>query len=193
MLIDNWKTSWKLWSVLASVALGLFNAAVAADFWGLLGTLGPGGAAAITSVVTIVVIPLLRMLKQQADEAVPPDQVQKQGGFVRPSLLVVTAVTALLVACASMPAPKTFEDNVAATVVSVTQTRKAAELLLVAGKITRADAENVQKQADNAREAVAVAMAIRTTDPGAAQNKLTAAVTVLRALDTYLAQKGSKP
>lgn len=100
---------------------------------------------------------------------------------------------AFLGACGSMPSPKTFDDKVAATVVSVTQTRKAAELLLVAGKISRADAENVQKQADAAREAIAVAMAIRSNDPTAAQTKLETAVKVLQLLDSYLAQKGTKP
>lgn len=107
------------------------------------------------------------------------------------SWLIALAFTACAVT--GMPSAKTFEDKAAAAIVSVAQTRKAAELLLVAGKITKADAQNIQQQADNAREAVSVALAIRSTDPTAAQTKLEATIKVLQLLDSYLANKGAKP
>jgi hypothetical protein len=189
-LIDNWQSSWKFWSSAAAILAGAFNAAVLANFYGLLDSLGPQWLAAINMVVGIVVIPLLRALKQTADEnaEVP---APKQGGFIQPTLLIVMLTTAMLVACAGMPGPKTFEDSLAIGVTSVTQVRKTAEILLTAKKISKADAENVQQQADNAREAIALAIAIRTADPAAAQTKLTTAIEVLRALDRYLASKGT--
>lgn len=72
MLIDNWKTSWKLWSSFAAIVIGAFNAAAAANFYGLLDSLGPQGLAAINAVCVGVLIPVLRVIKQYADEQTPP-------------------------------------------------------------------------------------------------------------------------
>lgn len=89
--------------------------------------------------------------------------------------------------------PKTFEDHVAVSITSVTQVRKVTRVLLEAKKISPADAQNVQNQADVAREGINIAIAIKSTDPAAAQSKLAAAVTVLKALDAYLAAKQGSP
>jgi len=107
--------------------------------------------------------------------------------------LASLVLVALLIGCAQMglPQAKTFEDHVAVSISSVTQVRKVARILLQAGKIKRDDAANVQAQAEMAREAISIATALRDTDPAAAQTKLTAAITVLRALDAYLASKGT--
>lgn len=104
--------------------------------------------------------------------------------------LAIALLATLLMGCSSLGVqPKTFEDHVAVSISSVTQVRKVATLLLAAGKISKADAQNVQDQANLAREGVNIALAVRPTDPAAAQTKLTAAITVLRALDAYLAAK----
>jgi NACalpha-BTF3-like transcription factor len=104
--------------------------------------------------------------------------------------LAIALMAALLMGCAQIGVqPKTFEDHVAVSTSSITQVRKVARVLLEAGKISKADAQNVQDQADVAREGVNIALALRSTDPAAAQNKLTAAIAVLRALDAYLAAK----
>lgn len=95
----------------------------------------------------------------------------------------------LLTACAALgvPTPETFNEREAAAISSVTAARELTTSLLVAGRISPADARNVQQQADNLREGIAVASAIHATDPGAAENRLTAAITALSALNQYLA------
>jgi hypothetical protein len=195
MLIDNWKTSWKLWSSLAAILAGAFNAAAAANFYGLLDNLGPQGLAAINAVVGLIVIPVLRVLKQTADEQtpLPPIQPPAQGGYARPGVLLALAA-ALLIGCTQMGmvTPQTFNQKVAAAITSVTSVRQTATVLLNAGKISVDDARNVQAQADSAMSAVAIARQIADKDPAAGQTKLTAALTILQALDTYLATKGSK-
>jgi hypothetical protein len=189
-LIDNWKTSWKLYSSIAAILIGAFNAAAAANFYGLLDSLGPQGLAAINAVVGLIVIPVLRVIKQSADEAGPAEHVQKEAGFARPSMLL-TLAAALLIGCSTMgvPAPQTFNQRAAAAITSVTSVRQTATVLLQAGKLTAEDARNVQAQADNAMAAIAIARNVSTTDPAGGQTKLTAALTILQALDAYLTSR----
>lgn len=73
MLINNWKTSWKLYSSLAAILIGALNAAAAANFYGLLDKLGPQGLAGVNAVLVGVLIPVLRVIKQYADEQEPTD------------------------------------------------------------------------------------------------------------------------
>lgn len=68
MLIENWKQSWKFLSMLAAAALGLFDAAYAANFYGLLANLPAETFAAINAAVAGLVIPVLRVLKQFGSE-----------------------------------------------------------------------------------------------------------------------------
>ena len=100
---------------------------------------------------------------------------------------------ALLVACASLglPTPTTMNEKIATAQGSVTQIRVTAAQLLTAKKISVHDAENVLKQTDAAADGIAVARTISAQDPNAAQAKLTAIVTVLTALNAYLATKGT--
>ncbi len=111
---------------------------------------------------------------------------------ILPHTLVIFAMS-LLVACAQLglPTPQTMNEKIATAQGSVTQVRTSATQLLVAKKITSADATNVLKSTDAAAEGVAVARSISTTDPTGANSKLTAAVTILTALQTYLASKGN--
>lgn len=193
MLIDNWKTSWKLYSSLAAILIGAFNAAAAANFYGLLDNLGPHGLAAINAVVGLIVIPVLRVIKQSADEAAPAD-AQKEGGFARPGLLVAMAAS-LLVACSTlgMPAPKSFDDKLAAATKTSTLVLKSTTVLLKAGKISKKDAQNVIEQNDLAMAGVTLAREIKATDPAGAETKLGATLKILTALDAYLTSKGATP
>lgn len=102
-------------------------------------------------------------------------------------------VLALIVGCSSLglPTPDTMNEKIAAAQGSVTQVRKSATQLLTARKITVADAESVLKTTDAASEGITVARSISATDPAGASTRLTAAVTILTALQTYLATKGN--
>lgn len=71
-LIDNWRTSWKFYSTLAAITAGAFNAALAANFYGLLDALSPQQIAGINAIFVGVVIPTLRAVKQFADEQEAP-------------------------------------------------------------------------------------------------------------------------
>ena len=107
------------------------------------------------------------------------------------SALVILAMT-LLVACAQLgvPTPDTVNQKIAVAVVTVTSIRTTATTLLTAQKISVEDAENIQKQADTAREGLNVARTIK--DPLSADNKVEAVTTVLRALQAYLLTKQGK-
>ena len=107
------------------------------------------------------------------------------------SKLKVSTVTILLVmltACQTIgvPTPQSFSERLAAGYVSVTAVRQSATTLIVAGKISAGDAENIQAQADNARTGLDVARTLRGTDVTAADAKLQAALTILTALDAYV-------
>lgn len=117
----------------------------------------------------------------------------KQGGFVRPLLLVLLlAVTVPIVfalqGCASLgiPAPKTFNERLAAGYVSATSVRTSARTLLNGAVITSSDAENLQKQADVAREGLDVA---RTLPSLQAEDKLQTTLLILQAAQSYLCGK----
>jgi hypothetical protein len=99
----------------------------------------------------------------------------------------------LLTACGSLglPTPKTMNEKIAAAQGSVTQIRASATMLLKAGKLSAADGQNVLVSTDAAAEAIVVARQISLSDPAAADFKLTAAVTILTAVQTYLATKGN--
>src|SRR5687768_10843286 len=83
--------------------------------------------------------------------------------------------------------PETFNQRLAVVVATVTEVRRASTTLLQAKKITPDDHENIEKQADNARAGLEIARTLSKTDEKAADAKLTAARTVLTALQAYLA------
>jgi hypothetical protein len=99
---------------------------------------------------------------------------------------LLAVIAALLVACASLPAPETFNERLAAGYSSVTAARTTATTLLEQKRITGQDAMNVQAQADIARQALDIARATHRIDAVAGDAKLTAAVTTLTALQAYL-------
>lgn len=103
---------------------------------------------------------------------------------------LLCALAILATACQNIPAPKTFNQSAAVAVVSVTQVRQTATILLTANKITKADAQNVQNQADNARRGIEVARVLYKADPVEGQSKLSTVVQGLTLIQQYLASKG---
>lgn len=108
--------------------------------------------------------------------------------FQRAAMVTVLVV---LAACTSLgvPTPENFSERVAAALTTTTTVRQTATTLLNSQIISSGDAENVLKQTDNAREGIEVARALRNVSPGAAEDKLTATLVILRALEKYLADR----
>ena len=108
---------------------------------------------------------------------------------------LLMAAAALLTACAMLgsPTPQTFNQKLAVAVATVTEARNTATTLLAAGKISAADAQNIQAQADVAREGLNVARGLSSTDLTAASTRLEMTNAALRALQTYMIAKGAKP
>jgi hypothetical protein len=107
-----------------------------------------------------------------------------------PAFVMVLAACAftLLSACAQtgVLTPKTTNEKIAAAIAAVTQIRSSATTLLIAKQISVEDAENVLRQTDAAIEAIKIA---RSLDEKNAQAKLQVTLTILNALDGYLATK----
>ena len=100
----------------------------------------------------------------------------------------------MIYACATIgePTPQTFNERMAAGIATVSGIRSTATSLLKQGKISVEDASNVQAQADNARAGLDVARKVYATDPSAGNARMTAAVTILNALQTYLNSRSTK-
>lgn len=111
-----------------------------------------------------------------------------------PYAYVMAFLCAMLVACAQLglPTPDTLNEKIAAAQGSVTQVRTSATQLLQAGKISSSDATNVLTTTDAASEGIRVARTLSAQDPNAAQAKLVATMTVLSAIQAYLATKSAK-
>lgn len=108
-------------------------------------------------------------------------------------ILLGAALALLITACSALglAKPETFNEKAAVAISSVTAVRQTATALLTAEKITAADAQNIQDQANNARAGIQVAISINATDPAAAENRITAVLVGLNALTAYLtAQQG---
>ena len=105
--------------------------------------------------------------------------------------LILTAVAVLLTGCAVLggPTPETFNQKLAVGYSTVTAVRSTATQLLQAKKIGSVDAQNVQKQADTAREGLDVAREVGKVDLKAGDLKLTSVTTALQALQRYLVSK----
>lgn len=102
---------------------------------------------------------------------------------------IIVLVLGTLVACAT---PQSFNERLLVGYETVAEVRSSTSTLLNARKIDSADAENVQKQANLAREGLDVAGSLASSQPAAAEAKLSAAQAVVRALKEYLATKGTK-
>lgn len=102
-------------------------------------------------------------------------------------------VFAMLTACATLgvEAPKTFNERLAAAYTMVTAARDTTATLLTSGKVSAAEAQNIQQQLDNARTGLDLARQVHGTSPPAGDAKLDAIVTGLTALQAYLSTRGS--
>lgn len=96
-------------------------------------------------------------------------------------LVILTACTTI-----GVPAPQTFNERLAAAYSTVTAARDTTATLLTSGKLTAADAQNVNTQCDNLRSALDVARTLRITDPVEADSRLSATIAALTALQSYL-------
>lgn len=108
------------------------------------------------------------------------------------ALALVTCLT-LLAGCASLglAQPQTFSQRLAVAYTSVSAVRATATNLLQARSITVADAENIQRTADEVRAGLDVSRSLVGVDPKAADQRLGAAVATLEALRTYLQSRGT--
>jgi len=99
----------------------------------------------------------------------------------------------IIAGCAQLglQAPTTLDQDIAATTVGITSVRNAAATLVMAGKLTPDDGQNVQTQADTIRAGVTIARSLSATNPVAAKTKLTASIAMLTALQTYLDAQGA--
>lgn len=101
-----------------------------------------------------------------------------------------TFVMALAIAGCStlgLEKPQTTNDRIGVSIVTVTTIRDLSTTLLRAGRISVADKENVERQADVARAGLEVA---RTLPSDAATSKIAQINQVLAALNSYLLTKG---
>lgn len=101
-----------------------------------------------------------------------------------PFLLILTACASL-----GLPVAKTFNERVAVAYGTVTSVRQTTSTLLVAKKINADEAQKVQTQANSARDAIDLAVTVNATNPTDADTRLTAAISILSALQTYLESK----
>jgi hypothetical protein len=100
----------------------------------------------------------------------------------------LTFLLILLSACASLniPAPTTFNQKALAAINSVDTIVQSTTTLLAAGKISKADAQQVHDQAVNLKTGIELAEQVHATNPDAGDDKLAATITALTALQGYL-------
>jgi hypothetical protein len=97
----------------------------------------------------------------------------------------------LLAACATVgdSTGDTFNQKLAVGYITVSQVRTTATALLAAGKITIADAQNIQVQADAARTGLDIARGFAGADKDVAIGRLQMVTTILSAASAYLASR----
>jgi hypothetical protein len=100
--------------------------------------------------------------------------------------LVVGIFIAAMYGCAT---PQTFGERLLTGYNVTAEMRSQASTLLNLRRIGSADAENVQRQADIAREGLDIAKGMRSTQPQAAEDKLASTQAVISALKAYLLAK----
>lgn len=106
------------------------------------------------------------------------------------AIVLMVAVALMLPAC-QMLVPKTFNERLATGYATVTTVRQTATTLLTSQAISSKDAQNIQNQANAARDGLDVARDIRAAFPGQAEDKLTATIQILTALQKYVESKGA--
>jgi hypothetical protein len=106
-------------------------------------------------------------------------------------LALMSLVVGMVGACAAMGgiAPETYGERLAYAKITVTGARQLGGQLLDARKISADDAQQIQNQADLARDSIKVVEGMRATDPTAADIRLQGIVAGLRGLAIYLNSK----
>lgn len=106
--------------------------------------------------------------------------------------LAIAMVVVLLSACSALglATPTTFNQQLATGYGAVTAVLTTADTLLKDGKLSSVDARNVETQADNLKAGLDIARQVDATDTATAGSKLTATLTAIQALTSYLATKG---
>lgn len=110
-------------------------------------------------------------------------------------LAVTYVIVALLAACSylGLPQASTFHQRAAVALGTVSAVRDSAAAMLGAGTLGVEDAENVQRQADLARESIDIARALHASDPGAAESRLDVTIRSLQLLQAYLRSREAPP
>ena len=111
----------------------------------------------------------------------------------RLNLYFALVLAFVLTACASLgvQAPATFNQKALAAHATVTAIANSAATLRTAGKLSDADRDNVVSTLRSAEAGIDMAVLTYKTNAQAGSDKLTATITVLTALQTYLATKGT--
>ena len=108
--------------------------------------------------------------------------------MIRKLLLLVAL---FLVGCASLgvsPAD-TFNKKALAAVSTVETIAKSATSLRASGKLSDSDRDNIVSTPETSLAGIRVARQVYTTNPQAGNDKLSATITVLSALQLYLAAR----
>lgn len=108
--------------------------------------------------------------------------------------ILILAAISVLVGCATfgLPTPESFEERLASGYVTVTGVRNLAGTLLEAGKITAADARNIQNSADVGRQGLEVSELVYETNPDEGKTRLDATLIGINALMDYLEKRNGR-
>jgi len=111
----------------------------------------------------------------------------------RLNLYLALVLAFMLAACSNLgvQAPATFNQKVLAAHGTVTAIANTASTLRASGKLSDADRDNIVSTLRSAEAGIDLAVLTFKTNPQAGGDKLTATITVLTALQAYLATKGS--
>jgi hypothetical protein len=108
------------------------------------------------------------------------------------NLAPIAAFIALIAACAALPTPQSFDEQLAAAYGAHTAVVQAAAAALKGGTISTAEAIEVEHQAQSSRAMLDAARALESSNTAGAQNDLTLASSALTALQSYLNQQAKK-
>lgn len=101
-------------------------------------------------------------------------------------------ISVLLSGCQNpVQAPQTFNQRIAAGYALVDTVAESIPVLGNAGLLTPDDAQNALDQAKNLKTRLDVAKSLHSSQPGAAEDRLTAISKALDALNEYLSKKGT--
>lgn len=99
----------------------------------------------------------------------------------------------LLAGCSTLgiPQAETFNQRLAAGYTLAAGITDAALIFAQAEKITVDDAQNVRDQTANLKAGLDIVNTLHASNPGAAEDRLTAILASLTALDAYLKSRGT--